>query len=82
MTGLGVAPNETGKLMVHSIVADSPAEEAGLEKGDEVLKVNDQEISFARFSDLELDVPGKTLRLQISRNGNVMDKKVITRRLR
>ncbi|MFO7321462.1 MAG: PDZ domain-containing protein [Chloroflexota bacterium] len=68
--GVGLTDTEEG-IVIEEVLADSPAEEAGLEAGDVITAVNGEEVESA--SDVVEIVrglqPGDTLTLDIERDG-------------
>lgn len=78
---LGVTMSETpdGMVRVTNVRPDSPAEEAGLRPGDEIMAINDREVysyrdvtrMIARHS------PGETVQLDIDRNGRDRNVEVV-----
>ncbi len=67
---LGMDENSTG-IYVASVVEQSPAEKAGLQKGDIIVKVNDNAVSStADFANtIAKSKIGETLKLTVLRNG-------------
>ncbi|MGV3488284.1 MAG: RIP metalloprotease RseP [Tuberibacillus sp.] len=69
----------TDKPILGEIMKDKPAHQAQLQKGDKILKINDQ--SIASFSDLTKiikDHPNTELTLTVERDGKVFEKTVTT----
>jgi serine protease Do len=66
---------KTSGALVSDIESNSPASNAGLEKGDVILAVNGESIQTSR--DLQLKIaamqPGKTVKLKIFRNGSTIE---------
>jgi hypothetical protein len=68
--------NLLNTFTVHDIVPHSPAEEAGILRGDEILKINGLIARFYNLGALNQKLQakvGKTIRLQILRNGQKMN---------
>lgn len=67
-------PKGTRGAMITDVTPDSPAEKAGLKRGDVVLAFNGQTV--ASWEDLRLIIaetsPGTTVELKVSRNGKPM----------
>src|SRR5690625_7707504 len=58
------------KALLGDMVPDSPAEEAGFQKGDEIIQIGDQPIStWNGFSEIVTDSADETLDMVIDRNG-------------
>src|SRR5690606_566350 len=80
--GIGViVSGEKGKLIVDSALEGTPAERAGIKKGDEIVEVNGQLVEDLKGKALEQmrGAPGTTLLLKIRREGvkNLMDFKLV-----
>ncbi len=75
--GVAVENNETG-LLVKSVASKSPAQTAGLEKGDFITRFN--HIDIHSLADLRYGLfttdPGGTYPLQINRNNVLIEKKI------
>lgn len=64
----------TRRVEIWRVTPGSPADEAGLEEGDELLSVDDEslhETTFRRLSDLLSGEPGSKVRVSISRGGQL-----------
>jgi serine protease DegS len=66
----GVAPGHVG-LAIASVVSDSPAAKAGLERGDVIVAVNDRPVLSPRIVTRQIGVaePGSDVKLRILREG-------------
>lgn len=75
-----IVDKDNGVLRVEMIIADSPAERAGIEKGDVLLRVNERDILSNTDIGSVLDKvdPGTTIGLIIERNGMIMLKELTT----
>lgn len=75
---MGVRPFGSNSTRVSEIVADSPAEKAGLREGDLITHFDGQEITtFAELVDLvRLQKPGDRVGLRIRRDGKTIQKRV------
>jgi len=61
---------QPGIVAVNSVVTDSPAAKAGLQKGDEILAISGAKIEMTlQVSDATKQHAGQTVHLEISRNG-------------
>lgn len=61
-------------MVVSSFAKNSPAQKAGIQKGDEVVMVNKQEFQYHdQFASLLKDNKGKELLFTIKRNGEMID---------
>jgi hypothetical protein len=70
--GLGVSLAESrGRVLVRSVAPQSPASEAGLQAGDEIVSVDDQRIDGAQdvVDDIRDKDPGSRVSIDIRRNG-------------
>jgi len=69
----------TDKPILGDLIQDNPAEQAGLHKGDKVLKINDQSVnSFSNLASIIKEHPNAELTLTVERDGKVFEKKVTT----
>jgi putative serine protease PepD len=61
-----------GGAVIDSVLADTPADKAGLEKGDVVTAVDDQAISDGQslIVQIRTHLPGDTITLTVERDGN------------
>lgn len=77
--GIYMTKDKEGNVIVITPIEDSPAEEAGIETGDIINKVNDEE---SRNMDLDLvstkikGEEGTKVKLEIVRNGEIIEKEV------
>lgn len=78
---LGVTMSETpdGIVRVSSVRPDSPAQEAGLRPGDEIMAINDREVYSYRDVTrmIARHNPGDTVQLDIDRNGRDRNIEVV-----
>ena len=75
MTGFVAACSVPGSLVVREVYADSPADKAGLKKGDKLLEINGRPVADYDFFEL-LDLyeqKGARLKLGIERDGEKKD---------
>jgi serine protease Do len=75
--------DETEGILVAQVVADSAAEEAGMEGGDIIMEMNGTKVSkLARFRNQVAATPPKTtIDLKIFRDGKALNIKAITKEL-
>lgn len=69
---------------VQSVIPKSPADEADIRKGDEIIRVGFLPASFSSLADLQHTFqkrPGKRLKVVIRRDGKVIKKKIVLRKL-
>lgn len=72
---------EEGNIVIDDIIKGSPADKAGLKDGDIILAINnDVSQNITAYKNIIQSV-GSTIRLIISRNGNVMTKKMYVGRI-
>ena len=66
-------------VMVEEVVAESPAQKAGLEKGDVILKFNDQEIAELRdlTRSVAMEPAGETSTIEVFRGGTPLTLDVV-----
>jgi len=76
--GVSISDTEEGRVRIIAIEKDSPAELAGLEEGDLILKVEGKEMLSAKELALEARrrKPGQNVTLEIERDGKQMKVKV------
>jgi serine protease Do len=76
--GVSISDTEEGRVRIVEIEKESPAELAGLEEGDTILKVEGKKISSAKELALETrrKKPGKNVTLEIERDGKKMNVEV------
>ncbi len=80
--GVIVSPGEDGLITVVSPIEDTPGERAGLEPGDKIIKVYDQEVSGEKIDEaisIMKGEPGTEVQLSIKRNGERIFKVDIIR---
>jgi len=67
--------NESRKVLIYNITPDSPADVAGIKKGDEVLSIGDIDltgnISFKKLQKMLAGPVGSKVKLSLSRQGNL-----------
>lgn len=70
-TALGVELVDNNGVLLHNVVADSPAARAGLQPGDYILSVNGSRQCFVDnfISSVQQMNPGDALTLDVCRNG-------------
>jgi PDZ domain len=68
-----------GKIQIHTVVPGSPADVAGLQSGDWVVAVNDQQfVDFKPFDDaLARLQPGSEVKLHVERGGQEFDVRAV-----
>lgn len=80
--GVGIQMKvEDNKILVDSIVSDSPAAKSNIKPGDQLLKVNNQEVSANKFNQVAQKVRGKKgtkVTLELKRNNSTF-KVTLTR---
>lgn len=65
------------KALLGDVVPDNPAEEAGFQKGDEIIQIEDQTISsWEGFTAIVQDSPDSTLDMIVNRNGEHVELEV------
>lgn len=73
--GIIAAPDPSGTVMVYSVIPASPAEKAGIKRGDKVLSLDgveiDNHVSYKKMRIMLSGPVGSKVNLAISRNGNV-----------
>lgn len=76
---LGVIPDmNSARCVVSAIVLNSPAERAGLNAGDIILKINEHPITTSKdlLSRVSGFKPGTTITVQFTRNDNALTKQI------
>jgi hypothetical protein len=83
MTGFTMEPTPDGNYVIKQVHKFSPADEAGLQEGDIILKINDKKITDYDFFDLfpMLRRKGEKLNLLIERDGKEKKVTLILRRV-
>ena len=80
--GVGIQMKvEDNKILVDSIVSDSPAAKSNIKPGDQLLKVNNQDVSATKFNQVAQKVRGKKgtkVTLELKRNNSTF-KVTLTR---
>lgn len=69
---------------VQSVIPNSPAAEADIRKGDEIIRVGFLPASFSSLADLQHTFqkrPGKRLKVVIRRDGKTIKKRIVLRKL-
>lgn len=70
----------TEEAMLGDIQADSPAAEAGFQKGDEVVEIEGKSVStWEEFTKIVQDNPEETLAMKVEREGQLVDISVVPR---
>jgi hypothetical protein len=84
MTGFSVLPDESGKLLVNSVMENSPASEADIQVGDQIIEINGKSIDFLEFNRLVQQdaTPGTSIDFTFVRDDQKQTKKLELRRLR
>ena len=60
--------------IINELIADKPAEKAGLEKGDEVFSINGERIyKWSDLSEIINSLPDSQIEMQILRDGEILD---------
>ncbi len=80
--GIGVTVSaESEKLLIKSVKKDSPADKAGIKKGDYIVSVNGKTYSKdelnAAVEDIKATPDGESVKLEIERDGTVTEISVI-----
>jgi len=75
-----IVDKDKGVLRIEMVMTDSPAERAGIEKGDVLLKINERDIVSSTDIGSVLDKveAGTTIGLIVERNGMIILKELIT----
>ncbi len=83
MTGLAVRPEKDGTLKVVDVVEGSPAYEAGVKTGDNVVSINGKKVSYSGFARIIEDIrkPGIKIEIEFSREGKTFSRSLVSRRL-
>jgi C-terminal processing protease CtpA/Prc len=85
MSGLGLASEgpSFSVFKVARVLPGTPASEAGLRQGDEILSVGGRPVNGTRLSDLRerLRRPDQTVSLRVRRGAEELDVVIRTRRL-
>lgn len=83
MIGLYLKPGDDGKLSVQDVFAGSPAEAAGIRKGDTVTTVDGKEVDFAKWLAISgsIRVPGKTIKIAWTRDGKAFTADIVSKRM-
>ena len=83
MSGFEMGPAYGGHSIIKGIHKNSPAEEAGLQVGDRILKINDNVITDYDFLELrsKFKQEGEVMNLLIERNGKEKEVSLILRRV-
>lgn len=77
--GIGIymqADTESGRVIVISPIADSPAEKAGIKPGDKIIKVDDVEYKAEDINKISEYIRGEVgteVKITISRNDEIID---------
>ena len=74
--GILAFPNPIDKrMMVYWVIPGSPAEAAGVKRGDKLIEVEGEDVSqigFRQLSNLMSGDPGTKVKIQVSRAGQLM----------
>jgi predicted metalloprotease with PDZ domain len=72
--GVSIERNEDGRARLKNIIPGSPAETAGLDRGDVILAVDGKAVDEdGFFRAIETHKPGDTLRITLLRQGELKD---------
>ena len=76
--GAYIKDNGGNGVLIDSITADSPAEDAGLQSGDIILKIDGKDVSSAAGLKAEISkhLPGERVELTVERDGDTFDIRV------
>ncbi|MDH7513408.1 MAG: PDZ domain-containing protein [Clostridiales bacterium] len=76
--GVSISENDRGQVEINDVESDSPAELAGLKKGDILLKIDGRPITSASMfvSEIRTSKPGLNIKLEVERSGKATDVKV------
>ena len=81
INGIGVHISfESGKIVVFSVVENSPAQKAGLKNGDIIIKVNDKEtqgLGIQAVATLIRGEKGTPVNITVLRDGKKIEKRII-----
>ena len=66
-------------MVVANVQKNGPADKAGFQKGDKILKVNDEQISSASYliNYVAMQAPNSTIQVSIERDGKPMTLNVV-----
>lgn len=81
--GVIISPNEDGTVTVVSPVKGSPAEEAGLESGDKILKIDGKDFNAEKINEASKAIRGKAgteVKLLVLKNKNNETKEISVKR--
>jgi len=84
-TGVRVAPWKPGssEVPIADVIPGSPAAESGIETGDSITRINDQdvaEMSYEEISNAWEPEPGTKVELTILRDGEAMKRSLVSKR--
>lgn len=86
ISGIGVnIMNSSGKILVYSVLDNTPAQKAGIKANDVIYKVGDKKVSGMNISDVAALVRGKegtSVRLIIVRNKQKLVKSVVRKSIK
>jgi predicted metalloprotease with PDZ domain len=74
--GFSARRNFSDPLVVNNVVADGPAEKAGLQVGDTVLSINDKPVGRDVAAMIAAMKPGDVVRVKITRRGAMHELKL------
>lgn len=79
--GVQIRANEDGTIEVISVYDGSPAKKSGMEVGDFIVKMNDDEYNSLNFYDLTYNIksskPGDKVKIEVLRNGESKNIEVV-----
>lgn len=81
--GVIISPNEDGTVTVVSPIKGSPAEQAGLEPGDKILKIDDKDFTSEKINEASEAIRGKVgteVKLLILKNNSNETKEISVKR--
>lgn len=83
VTGIGASVKKSAQgVAVDNIVLNSPADQSSMTSGDVILKINDidmQKVNLSDISNLFSVSNGKMVRVQIKRNGKILEKDIVVK---
>ena len=83
LTGLAAKPNTAGEVLVHGVMRDSPAADAGLQVGDKIITIDDRPVDFPGFRQVieSLVQPGQVIQIGLERDHESVATQLTLRRL-
>ncbi|OYD09940.1 RIP metalloprotease RseP [Paludifilum halophilum] len=77
LTGIAMAVGVEDKVLIHDVVPDSPAEQAGLQPGDALREVNGEPVkNFTEAGTLIGESGGNSVTLKMARDGQVFETEI------